>query len=258
MPIITITSDWNREDFYLAVLKGRILKDYPEATVVDVSHNIQSFNIGQAAFILRNSYPHFPAGTIHIIAVNSEVESGKHYLAVAYQDQYFLASDSGVFGLLCREDPAKIIALETPGEATSFIGLDVFARAACRLAKGERMEQLGKAVRDYQKSTPMRAVIDDKVINGSVIHIDSFKNAITNISQDLFNRVGKGKKFEIFIHSNHYKISKINHFYHESPPGELLALFNSCGLLEIAINRGNAADLLSLQVNSNVRVKFKD
>jgi len=113
-------------------------------------------------------------------------------------------------------------------------------------------------VKKYQERIPLRAAIDQSVITGSVIYIDSFRNAITNITRDLFDRIGDNRPFEIYVQSNHYVINRLNNYYHETAPGEILAIFNSVGLLEIAINKGNAADLLNLSTNSSIRVKFKE
>ncbi len=132
----------------------------------------------------------------------------------------------------------------------------MFTETACGIAKGEKPEAMGKPVKEFQKRIPIRAAIDKSVITGTVIYIDSFRNAITNITSDLFDRVGGDRPFEIYVQSNHYKISRINNYYHETSAGEILALFNSVGLLEIAINKGNAADLLNLSTNSTIRVKF--
>ena len=104
----------------------------------------------------------------------------------------------------------------------------------------------------------MLPAIDKSDINGSVIYIDSYRNAITNITYELFKQIGKGRAFDLFIQSNHFHINKINEKYNESSSGEILALFNSVGFLEIAINQGNAADLLNLDVSSPIRIKFKD
>ncbi len=117
---------------------------------------------------------------------------------------------------------------------------------------------LGKVVKKYQERIPLRAAIDKSVITGSVIYIDSFRNAITNITRDLFDRIGAGRPFEILPQNNYYIIKRLNNYYHETAPGEILAIFNSVDLLEIAINKGNAADLLNLTTNSSVRVKFKE
>jgi S-adenosylmethionine hydrolase len=108
------------------------------------------------------------------------------------------------------------------------------------------------------KQVPMLPTIDESVINGSVIYIDSYKNAFTNINRELFDQIGKGRPFDIFVQSNHNRINRLNKRYGESSLGEMLALFNSIGLLEIAINGGNAADLLNLSINSSVRIKFKE
>ncbi len=164
----------------------------------------------------------------------------------------------GMFGLMFSEEPSKIISIKSPPEIKSFSSFSVFADAACRIAKGEKPESLGKVIKEFQKRVPIRAAIDKSVITGTVIYIDSFRNAITNITRDLFDRVGKDRTFEIFVQSNHYKLTRINTYYHETTPGEILALFNSVGLLEIAINKGNAADLLNLSTNSTIRVKFKE
>lgn len=156
------------------------------------------------------------------------------------------------------EEPKKIIALNEPREVESFTSFTVFADTACKIASGDRPETLGKAVKEFQQRIPIRAAIDKNTLTGSVIYIDSFRNAITNISGELFERVGHGRNFEIFVQSNHYVIRKLNRFYHETPAGELLALFNSVGLLEIAMNHGNAADLLGLSTSSTIRVKFEE
>lgn len=256
MPIITLTTDWNANDFYVGAIKGKILSQCPHAIIIDISHQVQPFNITQAAFIIRNSYSNFPDNSIHIICVNTEGAKDKPFLVLKYQKHYFIGTDNGIFGLLFENDPEQIISIKSNEKASSFAALSVFAEAAGKLANEGKIETLGNAVKSFSKRIPIRAAIEESIINGSVIYIDSFKNAITNISRELFNRVGKNRPFEIYVRSNHYKINKINTFYHETSPGEILALFNSVGLLEIAINMGNVADLLDLSVNSSVRIKF--
>jgi S-adenosylmethionine hydrolase len=140
----------------------------------------------------------------------------------------------------------------------TFISLSVFARVACELAGGTPLAKLGSPSENYDRQTPLRATIEDLTITGSVIHIDSYQNAITNISQELFMRVGNGKSFEIYVQSKHYMVDRINKRYNETEEGELLAIFNSSGLLEIAIRNGNAAGLLKLNTNSTIRVEFKE
>ena len=259
MAVITIISDWNKNDYYLAAVKGMILSHCPETTIVDITHQVSPFNSAQAAFILRNCYRNYPEGTIHLICVNTESSPDKPHVVVKASKQYFIGCDNGIFGLLLDEDPEDIIVLkkvrDLPG---SFAELYVFTDCACNIIRKKKWQELGTPAKSVSKQIPMLPTIDDSTINGSVVYIDSFRNAITNISRELFDQIRKGRPFDIFIQSNYYKINRINKNYHDSSTGEMLALFNSLGLLEIAINSGNAADLLNLSVNSVLRIKFYD
>ena len=260
MHIITLTSDWNENDYYVASLKGKLLSSCPEVRIVDINHSVKPFNTAQAAFVIRNSYPNFPDNTIHIIAVNSEPEAGGQLLAAKVNNQYFLCADNGILGLIGGTEPELVVKLDEIPElqSASFISLSIFAKVACILAKGSPLEELGTPTVSYNKQTPLRPTIEDQTITGSVIHIDSYQNAITNISKELFERIGKGKQFAIYVQNKHYMIDKINRRYNETTPGELMAIFNSVNLLEIAIRNGNAAGLLRLNPSSTVRVDFKE
>ena len=260
MQIITITSDWNEYDYYVASLKGKLLTHCPEARIVDISHQVKPFNTAQAAFLIRNSIPNFPENTIHIIAVNSEPEEGGQLLAARKAGQYFLCADSGMLGLLGGPEPELVVRINELQEhkSTSFISMSIFADVACKLSGGTPLEKLGTPATSYNKQVPLRPTIEDHTITGSVIYIDSYQNAITNISREFFERVGKGKPFQIFVQSKHYVLDRINNRYNETPPGDLLAIFNAAGLLEIAIRNGNAAGLLKLTTSSTIRVEFKE
>jgi len=260
MHIITLTSDWKEYDYYVASLKGKLLSICPEAIIIDINHSIKPFNTAQAAFVVRNSYPHFPDNSIHIIAVNSEPEVGGQLLAARKDNQYFLCADNGMLGLLGGAEPDMVVKLKESfdTQSTSFISMSIFAEVACSLSGGTPLSQLGEQVEDYNSQTPLRATIEDNIITGTVIHIDSYHNALTNISRDLFKRIGNDRPFEIYVQSKHYMIDKINMRYNETPPGELLAIFNAANLLEIAIRNGNAAGLLKLNTSSTIRVEFKE
>lgn len=260
MHIITLTSDWKEYDFYVASLKGKLLTDCPEVRIIDINHRIKPFNISQAAFVVRNSYPNFPDNTVHIIAVHAEPANGGVLLGARKDNHFFLCADNGILGLLGGSAPQEVVNIsgnltEEPGP---FVSLSVFATTACRLSGGAPLSELGSPVNNYNSQTPLRATIEDLTITGSVIYIDSYQNAITNISQELFTRVGKGKPFKIYVQSKHYMIDRINKRYNETEPGDLLAIFNSSGLLEIAIGSGNAAGLLKLTTNSTIRVEFNE
>lgn len=269
MPIVTLTTDWRQNDFYVGAVKGTILKHAPNASVIDLNHQIPPFNISMAAFVVKNAYNFFPEGSIHIIDVNSEPAEGGELVALKSHGHYFICANNGILGLLLQDEPELTINIQLFNPAkendsssnstpalTTFIGLSVFAPAAAYLANGGKIEQLGPVATGIRKQIPLQPAIDESVISGSVIYIDSYQNAVTNITRELFERIGKGRAFEILVQSNYYKIKKINSYYNETSPGELLALFNSLDLLEIAIYQGNVAELINLGINSTIRIKF--
>jgi S-adenosyl-L-methionine hydrolase (adenosine-forming) len=257
MSIITLTSDWSSSDFYIGAVKGQLLSKCKDPAIVDISHSITAFNTAQAAFILRNAYPNFPRGTIHLIFVNTESSPDKPFLAVKANGHFFIGTDNGIFSLIAGDGPEKVVRLnikQTKGKNA----IDLFTSAAGKLSDGSQIEDLGESVSSFNQRIPLRPTIENLTLTGSVIYIDSFQNAITNITSDLFERVRQNRNFEIYIQSKHYKVSRISDYYNEVPVGELVALFNSVGLLEVAINNGNAAKLLNLDVNSTIRVEFRD
>jgi hypothetical protein len=257
MAIVTLTSDWNKDDFYTAAVQARILTRCPGTVFMSVTNQVPAFNVALAAFQLRNALPYFPDGTIHIIAVNNESKDRHPFVAVKINNQYFIGYDNGIFGLLSDEEPQESVLLkkDNPG---SFPELSVFAEAVCDLILSGKLSALGRKHEHLYRQVAMLPAIDESVITGSIIYIDSYRNAFTNINRELFDRIGKGRHFELFIQSNHYRVNQINTWYSETSSGEILALFNSLGLLEIAINGGNAAELLNLSLNSTIRIKFRE
>ena len=259
MQVVTLTTDWKKDDFYTGAIKGSILSSCKDVRIVTLSNQIRTFSVSEAAFVVRNSYLHFPAGTVHIIAVGSDVAPGGDMLASKMNGHFFLTADNGILGLLGDAESSEVVRLTPEGnsEANSFPALSCFSRAACRIINGEQLGALGETADNFRKQIPLRATLENNTITGAVIYIDSFGNAITNISRDLFDRIGKNRQFTIYVQSKHYKINRLNLFYSETSAGDLLALFNSINLLEIAIRNGSAKELLNLNTDSTVRVEFK-
>ena len=260
MPIVTLTTDWIQDDYYTGAIKGKLISSCPDVNIIDISHKIPVFNTARAAFVIKNSFHHFPEGTIHLICVNSEPSAGESLLAIEYEGHFFIGNDNGMFGLIFREQPSKIVELgPMPAEGPeSFRSLDIMVEGACHIVKEGGMTGLGKDRDSFERTIPRRATIEQDVINGSVIYIDSYQNAVTNITKELYERIGKGRQFEIALQSNHYRLNRINKTYSETSVGELLVLFNSLDLLEVAINKGNASELLNLSNSSTIRIKFFD
>ncbi|WP_461629547.1 SAM hydrolase/SAM-dependent halogenase family protein [Labilibaculum euxinus] len=261
MAIISLTTDWQHRDYYLGALKGRLLSICPGAQLVDLSHNVGNYNISQTSFIIKNAFVHFPKGSIHIIGVKSEETPEHLHVVVKYQDHYFIGADNGIFSLIMKGDPEEIVRIENIEKEDhfhTFPELNVFAKAASHIIKYNNLTELGSTQKELYRLVPIRALIQKGTITGQIIYIDSYGNVTTNISKELFESVRQEREFEILVQSNHYRISKINQNYHETSEGDFLALFNSSGLLEIAINKGNLAELLQLDINSDIRIKLHD
>ncbi len=259
MHFITLTSDWNKNDYYTGAVKGKILSSCQNTEIVSLSNKVKTFNIAEAAFIIRNSYHHFPKGTVHIVAVNTQPDADCNLLASKIDDHYFIAADNGIFGLLGDIEPQETVLLEKESASgtITFPTLDIFVPAACKIINGDSLASIGKKVEIFKSQIPLRATLENNTITGTVIYIDSYGNIITNITRELFDRIGKNRPFEIYVQSKYYRILTINNNYPESSPGDLLAIFNSVNLLEIAIRSGNAAGLLNLNTDSTIRVEFK-
>lgn len=260
MHFVTLTTDWNKDDFYTGAFKGTLLSSCENVEIVSISKQIKPYNISEAAFVVRNSYHHFPKGTIHVIAVGLGPDPASKFLAANIEGHYFLTADTGILGLMGDADASEIVMLHPLDAATpaSFPSLFLFCHAACRIINGEALKSLGTPTNDYIKQIPLRATLENNTITGAVIYLDSFGNAITNISRDLFDRIGRGRQFEIYVQSKHYKILTLNRSYSETTAGDLLAMFNSISLLEIAIRNGSAKELLNLNTDSTIRVEFKE
>jgi hypothetical protein len=257
MHIVTLTSDWSNDDFYSGAVKGALLSRCQNIHIETLSKAIKPFRISEAAFIVRNAYHHFPEGSIHIIAVGTDPEQDTTLLAARINGHYFLTADNGILGLLGDSEVTEIIEINRRDEGPgTFPTLEIFTEIACKLIEGEKLKELGKTVDSFKKQVPLRATLENDTITGSVIYIDSYGNAITNISRELFDRIQQNREFSIYVQSKHYKINQLNKRYSETQPGDLMAIFNSLQLLEIAIRNGSAKDLLNLNTDSTVRVEF--
>ena len=111
MGVITLISDWGSNDYYTAAVKGMIYKYYPEAQIVDITHEISPFDVDEAAYVIRNAYKSFPDNTVHIIGINTEESLNHPHSVVYYNKQYFIGSDNGVFSLIFDNEPEEQIVL---------------------------------------------------------------------------------------------------------------------------------------------------
>jgi len=267
MPIITLTTDLGLKDHYVASVKGAILSQLPDINIVDISHNIEAFNFSQAAYVIQNCFKNFPKGSIHILGVDSELSLDNSHLAVFAQGHYFIGTDNGGFSLLFDElKPEKIVELNISQDTNSltFPIKDVFVIAACHIARGGTLEIIGKEITEFRAVrselkpiTEHEENTNNDIIKGAVIYIDSYGNATTNISKQLFEKVRKERDFNILFGRENERISKIREKYRDAHEGEKLAIFSVNGMLEIAQNKGRATDLLGLKIHDYIRIEFK-
>ena len=261
MPVITLTTDLGTVDYYVSAVKATILRQLDNVNIVDISHNIPSFNIIHAAYVLKNVYQEFPAGSIHIIGVNAETNEDNSHLAVYANGHYFVGTDNGIFSLLLDLKPDKIVEITTTRDSDNenFPVKDVFAKVACHIARGGTLEIIGTEIKQFSKEfAKLEALHDKNSIRGSIIHIDHYGNAITNINQRLFKDVAKGRTYTINLGSKeHYSLNTIKRKYNEVQAGDAVALFISTDFLTISINNGSASSLMGLYINDTVRIEFK-
>lgn len=273
MALITLTTDFGYKDHFVAAMKGKILDSVEHVRIVDISHDIAPFNIKECAYILENSYANFPKGSIHIVGVDAEPTEDKQHIAVLVNGHYFVTANTGVIGLITSEmQVEKAIAISLPNtKVDAFPSLGVLVPVACHLARGGTLEVVGKpfdGLKELREFTP--TIVDQgKRLKGSVIYIDNYGNLVSNIKRSLFEGYRNNRDFEILVRN--HKIKEIHTGYvgmgdgRQKTPGDgdLLALFNSSGYLELAIYRSNlktvggAATLLGMDYRDTVIIEFK-
>lgn len=251
MPVITLTTEWKPDDIYNGIIKGKLSSLSPGTIIVENAGSIPVFNIARAAFIIRNTFSNYPEGSVHLICVHSEALKNQDYLVVRAKNHFFIGTDNGIFNLILNSEPEEAVKIE---KSDLHNELDVFAWTASRLIAGASLSDLGKTVKAITERVPLRATIDKDVIIGSVIFIDSYGNAISNITREVFSRVFENRNFRILIQSNKNYTDKISERYSDVPVGEMLAKFNQLDLLEIAINGANVSELLSIETGSVLRI----
>lgn len=275
MSIITLTSDYGLKDHFVGALKGKILSEYSEAKIIDISHEIDPFNTVEASYIISASYSSFPKGTVHLIGVDMEHNKENQHIVMQWNDHYFIASDNGILSMLSQKIvPQKIVAINIHDRLLSeAVDLDVFVKVACHLAKGGLMNVIGKEINNIKQVTDLQAVLaaDGNSLKGHVIYIDHFGNVVTNISKKYFIEVAKGRPYEIVLKTKNIKtilpnysaIASSDKYPIKSYEGEKLAIFNEAGFLEIAIFRsnpskvGSANSLLGLNYRDVINIVFR-
>lgn len=248
MPLLTLTSDIGQQDYLVAAVKAQLLQANAEFNIIDVSHSISPFNYPQAAYICRNAFKNFPDYTYHIILINLFEKRPEQLLLAFHNNHYFLCADNGLLTMILEEKPEMVIGipLEKNKEKNTIYCTEVMGKIVNQLAHGESIKDIGIADVSYIEKNHLRPLLDNNWIEGQIIFIDNFENVVVNVTRDQFEQQRKGRSFRIVFKRDEV-IERISETYADVAQGEKLAIFNSAGYLEIAINKGNAAGLFGLK-----------
>ena len=264
MRILTLTSDLGTRDYYLAAVKAAAYRLIPDVQWVDVSNHIAPFNMNMAAFVLGNVWREFPPETIHLIGVDTEWSKDSPFVIVKKEDHFFIGTDNGFFSLLFRDEPAdevRIIRMRGD-EDPKFPLQSVFVPTAAHLAKGADLDEISERVEEYRRRPSLQPVVSEGNIRGTVIYVDAYGNVITNIRRTFFQENVGSKSFQILLRRGDNDLKRISTTYSEVPQGDKVAIFNSSGFLELAINRGvkgsggGASELLGLREGDIIRIEI--
>lgn len=259
-PVVALLTDFGTRDHYAGTLKGVVLGVCPDATLVDIGHDIPAHDVMAGALELAASYRYFPHGTIFLVVVDPGVGSARRGIAADVGDYKFVAPDNGVLSAVFQESPPKKVVELTerkywrPTVSRTFEGRDRFAPAAGFLARGITLVALGKSVADYHVLDLPRPAIDGRELRGEVVRVDRFGNLITNIDRRTFDQFANGGAIAIDVGGR--EVARIVATYAEAAAGELCALFGSTDHLELAINAGDAAATLALGRGAAARVRL--
>jgi S-adenosylmethionine hydrolase len=249
--IITLTTDFGLSDAYVAMMKGVILSINPSANLVDITHQIGTGSISQAALLIRETFLYFPGGTVHLAVVDPGVGSNRSLVALQADAHFFVGPDNGLFWPVFRDfRGTKVVHLTKsryflPSITETFHGREIFAPVAAHLSLGLSLESLGPSIPDLTKLAIPEPYMKEGVLCGQIIRVDNFGNLVTNISsweltdflQSSPPRIEAGKLV----------VRKLSRIYADSEEGEPFALINSSNLLEIAVNLGRASEYIGLR-----------
>lgn len=255
--MITLTTDFGTQDPFVGIMKGVIARINPRAAVVDLTHGIPAQNILAAAMILSHAVEYFPRQTIHVAVVDPGVGSTRRALMVEIDDTYLIGPDNGVLSLACEERrPTRIIQLSNPAyylkpTSRTFHGRDIFAPVAAYLSLGIAPEAFGETVDDYARIGRPEVIRTERSLTGEIVYVDGFGNVFTNIREQDLTELDRENLSIVLGEST---ISGLAPHYSAAERDQPVALINSWGVLEIALNKGNFARRFSIRIGEKVYV----
>ncbi len=258
MQIITLTTDFGTRDWFVGTMKGVVLGLAPRAAIVDITHEIPAGDIRAGAFALAAGCRFFPKGTIHVAVVDPGVGGARKAIAVQTANYFFVGPDNGVLSwALAKEKIKSVRRLENTNYflqpvSHTFHGRDIFAPVAAHLSRGTPIRKFGPAQKDFVRLPWPRPRARHNRIEGEVVFVDRFGNAITNIENEDLNA-----RRELEIFTGRKRLCQAKAFYQSVPEGQAVAVAGSSGFLEIAVNGGSAAKRFGLKIGDRVSVRWR-
>jgi S-adenosyl-L-methionine hydrolase (adenosine-forming) len=257
MPTIALLTDFGDSDGFVGMIKGVILRIAPDCNIIDITHDIESFNIKSAAFILQKSVRYFPEGTIFLVVVDPGVGSGRRIIAAQSDSFRFIAPDNGILGCtLAEQGKCRVVSVENqkhmPADPVrTFHGRDIMAPVAAHLANGLGIEELGPEITSYHRLPIPNLLKHPQSVIGEIMRIDKFGNLVSNITLgDLPQGVGFSQLRVTIGDAKNIKFSD----YYAAGEGPS-AIISGYGTVEVFVNRGSAAAILAQSVGATIAVE---
>ncbi|MEN9340013.1 MAG: hypothetical protein RIQ62_1325 [Bacteroidota bacterium] len=257
MPLITLTSDFGIQNHVVSAVKGRILSALPQSNLIDISHTLSEFNLQQAVYVFKSAIRFFPAETFHFVFCDLYASKSKQLLYVYENGQHIFCPDNGFLTLLFDEQPLRIFSLSDALPAYDFIHIcDAYTQVVLQLIEQQVLALAPLDVNDMVVKKPTYAILNQNTLEAQVLYIDSFGNVVLNLTRTQFEKARMGRKFRIlFMHDE--EINSLSEYYHDVAAGDNLCLFNSADYLEIAVNRGSAAQLFGFSTQGEKSVFYQ-
>lgn len=250
-------TDFGMRDYFVASMKGVILSINPLATIVDISHEVPPQDIWTGAFILKSAYKWFPRGTIFVAVVDPGVGTERAPLLLETNRYFFVGPDNGLLSLAAEEDGVKAaykIEVRLPATSTTFHGRDVFAPAAAYLSLGVPPHILGSPLSSWKRLEAPRAAVKDGALYATAIYSDRFGNVYTSAgASEILQLAAYGDWLCVEAGERSFR-ARLVETYGRAQPGDLVAVINSEGYLEIAVVMGNAREALGLKPGTRLRI----
>jgi len=255
--VITLTTDFGVQDHYVGAMKAVLLSISEKARLVDISHQIPPQDIMAGAWVVRNSAMLFPPNTVHLVVVDPGVGTNRKPIAIKIKDQYLVGPDNGIFSLITDQYDYKGVELTNPefwraDQSSTFHGRDIFAPVAAHLSNGVKMSELGEPIEKLETYRWAVPISDRDGVQGWVVHIDHFGNLISNIPESMIRDAVGGGDLKIYVGNTIF--DTVVNTFGDVPDGEPAAYIGSSGVLEIAINKGDAREMLGVEKGAQISI----